>query len=152
MKRLTLLAMLLISTYAYSAAQPMGDFEHDDESQNIRFECTMYTKNQVFEDKSTTDNPPKKAKTVVTQNPEGFTVLKGSVFPHTKVLTNAQSGSASGMAGDPTTLLLLRADSRNVPFFVIYQFKSTQKNGKPATPAQPGPVEGLIVLAGCTHD
>lgn len=157
MKRFSLLCLLVMTGYAYASSgfdYASAQFPETDVltgNKTITYTCTAYTKNQVFADKSTTDNPPVKAKTKIVQNAMGFDIRAGAVFPYVKKLTNAQAGSASGMAGDKTTLLVKKDDTRQVPYFIIYQFKESHIKNDGKT-IEPGAIDTLIVLAGCTHD
>lgn len=113
------------------------------------YECVQYTVNEVHQDGTTTDNPVMSGINTVHQTVQGFNISAGAAFKDDKILTNAQMGSISGMAGDPETLLLKKENSSGSVYFTIYLFDKTKINAK-GVPTK-GAVNGLIVLAGCNE-
>jgi len=112
------------------------------------YTCSQYTRNQVFDDQSTTDRPVANALTTVQQTKLGFNIKAGEVFSEEKDLTNSQLSAASVMAGDPETLLLRKEDDTGYPYFIIYQFDKI-KIAPDGTPTK-GAIIGMVVLGNCT--
>jgi hypothetical protein len=158
MKRLSLLLLVVLSFSAYAVSPRSGEsgwvMPQDEvlsSHKEITYTCKAYTSNRIVNDKTVTDNAPIMATTRVVQTLMGFTIRPGAVYAYKKELTNSNMGSAAGMAGDPTTLILKKDGGEGNPYFIIYEFEET-KVQRPGAAVVPGAAKRLIVLGKCTDD
>lgn len=150
MKTLSIFVLLVLSFVVHAANKQVYTNEPNPvirSSHDITYVCTQYTSNEYVNKKVVTDNAPVTAKTTVIQTKEGFIINKGRAFAERHILTNNQLGSANGMAGDPTTLLLKKDDGYGNVYFVTYVFEDPSS---PQAKEGIGPVKELVVMAGCT--
>lgn len=143
---------LVLLTMAFSAfaAVPKAPDTVIRSSKDVTYRCDSYTSNKIDPNTRTiTDNPEIKAKTIIVETKEGYIIRKGEAFQKQRVLINDLLGSASGMAGNPNTLLLKKEHGEGNVYFMTYLFEdSIGVQGQPGFVQ--GPNTGMIVMAACS--
>lgn len=152
MKAFSIVALLVLSFFAHATQQLQQPYSYMEVADKAQYVCKAYTNNKAEKADATSpikivgESPVVEAETKIDQTPEGFTIRSGKAFAQEKVLTNSQMGSASGMAGDPTTLIVKKEEVPGVVYFVVYQFEAPDS---PKAVNGIGPIKGLMHIAKC---
>lgn len=152
MKAFSIIALLVLSFFAHATSKAYKPDPVIRSSSDITYVCKAYTNNEAKKEdpnsaiKITTDNPVQHANTTIIQTKLGFIIRRGQAFSEEKVLTNSQLGSVSGMAGDPTTLIVKKEEVPGVIYFTVFLFE-TPESDKALHGV--GPVKTLVTVAAC---